>query len=225
VTPYYEAQSKPLTGAADIVGAIVVDFRGFDTMIEISVFSMAGIGVYMLLRHAKLKHGDRTQQTLPAQPFPPNIKGIGGTLTSPFVHTLAYFVLPVAIVVGLVHMFYGHDQPGDGFTAGVIISIAMAFWYVVFGYERTKAMLPWLKAHVLIGCGIMTVMIGSIAPVLLGMNFFAPVDFGQMWNLPLPEGLYLSTSTMFELAICLSVLGSATYIVDTLGRPDQLENA
>jgi len=45
VTPFYEANAKPLTGAADIVGAVVVDFRGFDTLIEIAVFGLAGLGV------------------------------------------------------------------------------------------------------------------------------------------------------------------------------------
>ena len=52
VTPYYEANAKTLTGAKDIVGAIVVDFRAFDTLIEIAVFAMAGLGVYTLLRYA-----------------------------------------------------------------------------------------------------------------------------------------------------------------------------
>jgi multisubunit Na+/H+ antiporter MnhB subunit len=52
VTPFYETNAKPLTGAADIVGAVVVDFRGFDTLIEIAVFGLAGIGVYTLLRYA-----------------------------------------------------------------------------------------------------------------------------------------------------------------------------
>ena len=53
VTPFYEANAKPLTGAADIVGAIVIDFRGFDTLLEIAVFGMAGLGVYTLLRYAR----------------------------------------------------------------------------------------------------------------------------------------------------------------------------
>lgn len=64
VTPFYEANAKPLTGAADIVGAVVVDFRGFDTLIEIAVFSLAGIGVYTLLRYAaRGEWGQGTKET------------------------------------------------------------------------------------------------------------------------------------------------------------------
>jgi len=39
-----------LAGANNIVNAIIVDFRGFDTMLEILVFAMAGLGVYTLIK-------------------------------------------------------------------------------------------------------------------------------------------------------------------------------
>lgn len=39
-----------LAGAKNIVNAILVDFRGFDTMLEILVFTIAGIGVYTLIK-------------------------------------------------------------------------------------------------------------------------------------------------------------------------------
>ncbi len=241
VTPYYEENSKPLTGAADIVGAIVVDFRGFDTMIEITVFSMAGIGVYTLLRHAMKRReteqvsGEEEEQrsrgaggfspqhprtSTPPLRFPQTITGIDGVRTSPFVHALAYVALPLALVIAFTHMVYGHDQPGDGFTAGVVLSLAVGFWYVVFGYDVTKKKLP-LRPHLLIGVGILTVMVGSIAPVFLGGTFFSPFDFGVALRLPLPEGFFISTSLLFEIAICLSVLGSSTFIIDSLGHPER----
>ncbi len=52
-----------LAGAKNIVNAILVDFRGFDTMLEILVLSMAGLGVYTLikLRLAGRKEHERTE--------------------------------------------------------------------------------------------------------------------------------------------------------------------
>lgn len=237
VTPFYEANSKPLTGAADIVGAIVVDFRGFDTLIEITVFSMAGAGVYTLLRHAmkrretaqleaKGQSDDFAEDALEANSdlhdtLPEFIKGIGSRRTSSFVQMLAHVALPLALVVACVHMIFGHDQPGDGFTAGVIVSLAIGLWYVVFGYDEVKRRVGWLKPSLLISAGIMTVMLGSIAPAFLGGTFFAPFNFGMALGLPLPTGFDLSTSFLFEIAICLSVIGSATFILDTLGHPER----
>ncbi len=231
VTPYYEQNAKPLTAAADIVGAIVVDFRGFDTMIEITVFSMAGIGVFSLLRYAMKK---RETEYLPAegevelkvkdqQPWlmPTTIRGIDGVRTSPFVRALGYVALPLAFVLAIVQMVYGHDQPGDGFTAGVTLSLGVGFWYVVFGYDETKRRLRFLRPGLLIGAGILTVMAGSIAPVFLGGGFFSPFDFSAALGLPLPEGFYISTSFLFELAIGLVVLGAVIFIIDTLGHPER----
>ena len=220
-TPYFEANAKPLTGATDIVGAIVVDFRAFDTLLEITVFAMAGLGVYTLLRYASRTAGDQVAKAPPALARILPTAGIGGQPTSPFVHALAYAVLPLAMVVAVTHMMYGHDQPGDGFTAGVIISLAVAFWYVIFGYESTKQRLSWLRPNRLIGIGLLLALgTGSVAALMTG-NVLAPVDFGKLLGLPLPAGFYLSTAFLFEVSICLAVLGSASLMLDTLGHPGE----
>lgn len=49
ISSYYE-NSYELAGAKNIVNAILVDFRGFDTMLEILVLTMAGLGVYILIK-------------------------------------------------------------------------------------------------------------------------------------------------------------------------------
>lgn len=46
---FYE-NAYELAGAKNIVNAILVDFRGFDTMLEILVFCIGGIGVYTLIK-------------------------------------------------------------------------------------------------------------------------------------------------------------------------------
>ncbi len=222
VTPFYEANAKALTGARDIVGAIVVDFRALDTLIETAVFSLAGLGVYTLLCYASKKAGAGGNQAGEPRPLMSSLShtlGIGGGQTSPFVHALAYASLPLTAVVAVVHMMYGHDQPGDGFTAGVIISLALGFWYVVFGYYEVKRRLAWIRPVPLIGGGILLVILSATTAALVNGSFFSPVDFGKLMGLPLPTGFNLSTSFLFEVAICLAVLGSASHMLDTLGHP------
>uniref|UniRef100_UPI00403F23C6 Na+/H+ antiporter subunit A n=1 Tax=Paenibacillus sp. FSL K6-2441 TaxID=2954679 RepID=UPI00403F23C6 len=48
ITSFFE-NAYELAGAKNIVNAILVDFRGFDTMLEISVLTIAGLGVYLLV--------------------------------------------------------------------------------------------------------------------------------------------------------------------------------
>ena len=49
VTPFYAANAKA-TGAKSIVGAILTDFRGIDTLGEITVLAVAAIGVLALMK-------------------------------------------------------------------------------------------------------------------------------------------------------------------------------
>jgi multicomponent K+:H+ antiporter subunit A len=220
VTPFYEEAAKALTGAKDIVGAIIVDFRALDTLIEIFVFSLAGLGVYTLLRYASRKAGDEAESPSPAVAQLPTL-GIGGRETSPFVHALAYVSLPLSMLIAVVHILYGHDQPGDGFTAGVIVSLALGFWYVVFGYGQVRQRLTWLRPASLIGGGLMLAILTATTAALLTGSFLGHYDFGQQLGLVLPRGFNLSTSLLFELSICLAVLGSASYMLDTLGHPGE----
>ena len=50
IADYYQTHSYSAGGGRNVVNVIIVDFRGFDTMGEISVLSIAAIGIYALLR-------------------------------------------------------------------------------------------------------------------------------------------------------------------------------
>ncbi|MCB8919714.1 MAG: DUF4040 domain-containing protein [Ardenticatenaceae bacterium] len=220
VTPYYEANAKPLTGAADIVGAIIVDFRALDTLFEIGVFAAAGLGVYTLLRYAARLHGDSGRQVteLPL-PAGPRTLGISGAQTSSFLRALAYVVLPLALSIAAVHMMYGHDRPGDGFTAGVIISLAVGFWFVVFGYAQVRQRLRWWRGGPLLGVGMLLAIVNGVGGLLFHGSFLAEVNYGEMLGLRLPAGFAITNGFIFEVAICLTVLGSMAFILNTLGHP------
>jgi len=220
LTSFFEQSAKPLTSANDIVGAIIIDFRGFDTFIEIAVFAAAGLAIYTLLRYASYKAGDRDDPQPARNGWVRFLRGIAGPQTSPFVRGLALLLLPFTLALAAVHVLYGHDQPGDGFTAGVIVSLGVASWYVSFGYEETKRRLQWLNPTGFIGAGLLLALGSATSAALINGSFFSPVDFGKQLGISfLPAGVYLSTATLFELAICLTVVGSAVLMLDTLGHP------
>lgn len=57
---YFFENAYELAGAKNIVNAILVDFRGFDTMLEISVLCIAGLGVHTLARF-RMKGSDHNE--------------------------------------------------------------------------------------------------------------------------------------------------------------------
>jgi multicomponent Na+:H+ antiporter subunit A len=56
---YFMEKALAMTGGLNVVNVIVVDFRGYDTIGEISVLSLAALGVYSLIlsRAKKVKGG------------------------------------------------------------------------------------------------------------------------------------------------------------------------
>ena len=223
VSPYYGETTKAL-GAKSIVGTILADFRAIDTLSEIAVFAIAGLGIYTLIWFAARKFsgseplGGETGE-IPGTVF--NTRGIGGPKISPLIGILAQVVLPLGMVIGICDLLYGHYQPGDGFSAGVTISIGIGFWYVVFGYNETRRRLAWLRPTALIGWGILMAILSGTAAMIINGSFFSLVDFGKLLGLPLPKALTLSSSVLFEIAIMLSVVGSVTHMINTLGHPEE----
>jgi multicomponent K+:H+ antiporter subunit A len=225
VTPFFEANAKPLVGAADIVGAIVIDFRGFDTLIEIAVFGIAGLAIYTLLRYAAHK------PWMPAHALHPGevandprhhvlaVLGIAGGRASPLVRVLGFLLLPLTLVLGATQIMYGHNQGGDGFTAAVIVGLAVAFWYVAFGYAETQERLWWLRPARMIIVGLLIALLNGAAGAVFAGGFFANFDYGKAAGLVLPAGFHLSTSFVFEFAIFMTVLGGVSFILEALGHP------
>jgi NADH:ubiquinone oxidoreductase subunit 5 (subunit L)/multisubunit Na+/H+ antiporter MnhA subunit/multisubunit Na+/H+ antiporter MnhB subunit len=222
VSPYYVENAKTATGATDIVGAVVVDFRALDTLIEITVFSFAGLGIATLLAWAARTHDDHNPPEKPPDRKPFTTLGIGGQPLSSFIRTTAFVALPLSIMLAFTQIMYGHDQPGDGFTAGVIISLAIALWYVAFGYEEARRRLPWLHSTLFIATGILLAIFTGLVAMALTGSFLGNIDFTEGWAF-LPKGFHISTSFLIELAICLAVLGGATHMLSTLGHPETTE--
>src|SRR5699024_4905764 len=54
IASYYE-KAEELTGGKNMVNTILGDFRAFDTMLEVVVLFIAGIGVYTLILYQKKK--------------------------------------------------------------------------------------------------------------------------------------------------------------------------
>jgi multicomponent K+:H+ antiporter subunit A len=223
LSPFFKQTTKPATGSSSIVGTILTDFRGLDTLFEIAVFGIAGLGIFTLIQLAAGQHRLTIPVDGPAPGSTVKFIGIGSQRMTPLMRVLAHVMLPLTLVIGICDVLYGHDQPGDGFTAGVIISIGIGFQYMVFGYNETRKRMAWLRPSALVGWGILLAIASGLGGLFVTGRFFSPADFGKLAGLTLPRGIHLSSSMIFELAICLSVVGSVILMLNTLGRPNEQE--
>ena len=105
-------ESKNLEdGSANIVSSIVVNYRSFDTLGEVSVLFVASLGVAFLLGSGSAPMAFRTR--------PNFMLKVGGRMIFGFI-----------ILLGAVMMSHGHLTPGGGFPGGSLIAAAMLLLYL-----------------------------------------------------------------------------------------------
>jgi multicomponent Na+:H+ antiporter subunit A len=76
ISPYFLANALPIGQGGNVVNVILVDFRGYDTLGEITVLGLAALGGYAVLRSPQL-HALRRQlvRRLPHAAVPANPAG------------------------------------------------------------------------------------------------------------------------------------------------------
>ena len=140
VTPFYTQNAKPMVGSKSIVGAIITDFRGLDTLIEIGVIRGLAVLILSPLYGMPVRRRgaacSRAGYVFSSEMFTRcRHFGIGGLKTWSFIRLLAYIALPVAMVMGPQQLSCRRlSALATGFR-GVIMGLSVGFWYVVFGYE------------------------------------------------------------------------------------------
>jgi len=219
-------------GTEDVVGAIVSDFRGTDTLLEIAVFATASLGVLTLLARGRRDESPLIPQPDSVKQFaefePKTVEEIqdATNLTTPFTQSVSYIVLPIAILIGIAQILYGGSGSGDGFTAGVTIALAIALWYVVFGYTEAKSQLPWFRPERFVRFGLVLAMLNAVTPLLFGNGFMGHMEIDKVlgiYELIKPFGLHLTTALIFEISIAITVMGGFGMITEAIAHPTEVQ--
>ena len=116
---------------------------------------------------------------------------------SPIIRVIARFAVPLSLVVAGRIFLQGHDAPGGGFVAGVLLAAAGAMYLMAFGLGWTAGF-PWWRVAVL---GLLVSLLTGVVPLLRGRAF--------MDNTILHVGaVHLPTATFFDLGVLLIVVGT-----------------
>jgi multicomponent Na+:H+ antiporter subunit B len=112
---YYVEKGPQEIGAANIVTAVVVTYRGLDTLGEVTVLFISAAGVGLLLRRSR---GKQEKTRLTTRAYKP---------ASEIVETATELLLPMIILFGIYIFMNGHLSPGGGFQGGAIIASGTMF--------------------------------------------------------------------------------------------------
>ncbi|WP_372707585.1 monovalent cation/H+ antiporter subunit A [Brevundimonas sp.] len=199
-------------GGTNVVNVILVDFRGFDTFGEIIVLGIAALGIFAMLESVEMgASGRRLDRWKP------------DTVRSPEHHPMMVVVatrllLPLAVMVGLFIFLRGHNQPGGGFIAGLVFSIAILMQYMASGFtfadQRLRA-----DHHSMIGAGVLIAALTGLGAMAFGAPFLTSAF--DYFSLPLIGEFELATAILFDIGVALTVIGAVMLALAQLSQVAQ----
>lgn len=164
---YYAQHAAADIGSANIVTAIVITYRGLDTLGEVTVLFLAA-GIVGLV----LAHGQQAASTGRSSPLVP----VGELLT-----TGSRYLTPLIMLLGVYVFVNGHLTPGGGFQGGSIIASGVLLLLLA---EPTRQFSHGLIAAVESLAGVFYVVLGLLGLFLAGGfldNRFLPLgNLGQL---------------------------------------------
>lgn len=205
IAGYYMENSLPGGGGANVVNVILVDFRGFDTLGEITVLAIAAIAIYTLL--------DRLQ--LPMPTTDPQGRVWSQERHPVILAHITRFLLPLALLVSIFLFLRGHNTPGGGFIAGLVTAIALILQYMASGIDWTQQRWP-VQHHPVIASGVFIASATGIGSWFFDRPFLTSA-FGH-FHLPLAGDFELATAMLFDLGVYLTVVGVVMLILANLGK-------
>lgn len=201
ISEYFLANSVPGGGGTNVVNVILVDFRGFDTLGEIIVLALAGLGIYAMLQGLHINPHSRFRINADAHPV--------------ILQTFSRLMLPLMLLVAVFIFLRGHNLPGGGFIAGLIASVALIVVYLSNGIEWTQSRLR-VDMHMVIGFGLLIATTTGLAAMLVGYPFLTSAFSHIHW--PVVGDFELASAIAFDLGVFLVVVGSSVISLVQLGQ-------
>jgi multicomponent Na+:H+ antiporter subunit B len=119
------------------------------------------------------------------------------------------------LIISLVILLRGHNQPGGGFIGGLVAAAAFILYSVAYGALAARKLLR-VDPRVLIGIGLTT----SAAALLMSLFWKKPLMTG-MWlelDLPLIGHQHVGTPLLFDFGVYLVVIGVLLTVVYALSE-------
>jgi len=129
----------------------------------------------------------------------------------------ARFMLPLLLLLTLFMVVRGHNLPGGGFIGGLLASSGLLIYMLAFGIDAARRALP-IEYRALAPSGVLLAALSASSSWLAGR----PFQTGLWLPQPIPGIGKLGTPVVFDMGVCLTVLGVVALVAFTLAEIDEV---
>ena len=137
-------------------------------------------------------------------------------IRGPILRVVASVTFPFTTLLTLYFLVSGHNNPGGGFIAGVLMSGAVAFQFLAHGPEGVPRFLK-LPYERIVALGFVVAVAAATAPLAAGYPFLT--SFHATVDVPiLGAKMEFALAQLFDFGIFLLVAGGVVTAVLALAR-------
>ncbi|HEX9375592.1 MAG TPA: hydrogen gas-evolving membrane-bound hydrogenase subunit E [Actinomycetota bacterium] len=152
--------------APNVVNAVVLDYRGFDTLGEEFILFASVMGVTLLLRLQREEaEGSPHDQA----------EGRMTMDTSDAVRVASLALIAPSMILGLYTVVHGHLSPGGGFQGGVVLAAGPVLLYLAGRYLMLRTVHPMHALDLAEGTGAGGFVVVGLVGLIVGTAFLANV--------------------------------------------------
>jgi len=210
ISRFFLERAWPQGGGTNVVNVIIVDFRGFDTLGEITVLGVVAIAVYSLLRRFR-----PARESI--EPLPQHMQQSAATAAQDLVvpAVIMRLMFPAIGLLAVYLLLRGHNLPGGGFVAGITLAIGVILQYMAGGTR-------WAEQHLAIrplrwmAMGLLLAGATGAGSWLFARPFLT--SHAAHVELPLIGALHLPSAFFFDLGVFSLVVGATALVLIALAH-------
>lgn len=216
ISRYFVENAYTKGGGTNVVNVILVDFRGFDTLGEITVLAVVALTVFALLRRFR-----PAPESIPVpeqqhvqdahdEAHPDRQKGDTAKDTLATAALMMGLLFPVIGVVAIFLLLRGHDLPGGGFVAGIAMATAFILQYMARGTVWVEARLHVMPVRWM-GFGLLLAGFAGAAACVFGHPFLT--SYFAYAELPLLGRVPTASALLFDIGVFSLVVGATVLML------------
>lgn len=131
--------------------------------------------------------------------------------------TVVKGVVFIIVTLGIYLFFAGHNSPGGGFIGGLVLGSAIVLLYLTYDIETIRKSIP-VDFKKVAAVGVLLATGTATASIFFEVPFLTQTD--GYFNLPLLGETHLTTVTIFEAGVALTVIGVLATIILSISEDE-----